>query len=294
MAGYWTDTFTYLDAAIRYEDLAIVVLIDDTLAQMKIPCTAVLQWEPEGWGDCGQMDWLTAGMALAYHPFEQVIIVGSNGEVFAVGGGDEHQEHFEARAPIRGVCGVDKLIYAVGMDRQVFRREDANIWVPFDKGIPKNTQGISGFEAIDGRSESELYAVGWDGEIWFFNGDSWAQHVSPVNQLLLDVCCAEDGYTYASGRIGLLIRGKDGVWETLPQQDFSESLWSLASYGGKLYAASYEGIYTLEDDLLLHPVDFGEDNPATFSKVISSPHFLWSLGPKDVMAYDGETWTRVD
>jgi hypothetical protein len=67
-------------------------------------------------------------------------------------------------------------------------------------------------EAPD-RLATELYAVGWQGEIWHYDGEKWHQLPSPTKLVLVDVCCAGDGTVYACGREGLLLKGRDQTWE---------------------------------------------------------------------------------
>lgn len=292
MSGYWTDVFSYLTGAIRENDLVYLVMGDDEALNQQIPLSSIVQWEPDGWGDGGQVDWNCVDATVARHPLEQLIVLGQSGEVLALGSGDRHEERIPNRAPIRGATTIEGLVYAVGMDRQVFQRVDSNHWSPLEDGL-KISSNVSGFEAINGTSAHNIFAVGWEGEIWHYDGKRWTQQVSPVTDILVDVCCSEDGYVYASGRNGLLLRGKAGSWEVLPQKT-SESLWSLADFEGKLYAASYDGVYVLGTDLSLHPVEFGSDEPSSFGKLVSGCSMLWSIGLKDVMSYDGQSWTRID
>lgn len=302
MAGYWTDLYSFVAAAIRSRDAVYIVLSDDAVAASKLAMSSITQWKPGTWGNGGHTDWRTAGVALTQHPRVQLIAVGEFGSALLVGGGDRHEEAIASpdsspddRGPLRGVRCVDGEIVVVGMDRQVYLRKDDNAWVSFERGIPRNTdpKAISGFEAIDGRSMDELYAVGWDGEIWYCDHGTWTAQSSPVNTVLVDVCCAGDGFVYACGRNGMLIKGRAGQWEVLAQTGFAEDLWNLAWFDGRLYASSMDAVYVL-DDGELGPVYMGEDQAKTCYRLTTGDGVMWSIGAKDLMCFDGTAWTRID
>lgn len=303
MAGHWADLYSFVTGAIRQKDLAYLVLSDDKANQKKIPLAGVVQWEPDGWGDGGQVGWRAAGAAITKHPQEQLIVVGEFGGALLLGGGDRHEETIESgdskpedRGPLRGVRRIGENVYVVGMDRQVYRRDGVNAWSSYDTGIPRDRdpKKISGFEALDGFSEKDIYAVGWDGEIWNCVDGNWQQQTSPVGQVLLDVCCGGDGFVYACARNGLLVRGKHGQWEALELGQFSESLWSLAWFKERLYAASMDTVFVLDDDDRLAPVYMGNDSAKTCYDLITGDGVMWSVGAKDVMSFDGQHWIRID
>ena len=50
--------------------------------------------------------------------------------------------------------------------------------------------------------ERDLVAVGWEGEIWRFDGTQWQQVESPTNRILTCVCTDDDGLSFAGGRNG--------------------------------------------------------------------------------------------
>ena len=300
MAGHWTDIFSYITGSIRERDLAYLVMVADETAELKIPSADIVQWEPEGWGNGGQMPWRAAGTAIAPSPLEQLCVVGEFGGVLMAGSGDRHEEQIgkgknasKERGPLRGVRTIGEHVYCVGMGRQAWRREGTDNWVTVEAGLPPADGNVVGFEAIDGFSESDIYAAGWDGEVWHFDGKAWSQCNSPVNNVLVDLCCAEDGKVYACGRNGTLVRGRGDDWEALDLGDFTDDLWSLATFNKRLYLASMEYVFTLGPDGL-ELVDMGKDKPQTCYDLTTGAGMLWSIGAKDVMSFDGTAWTRID
>ena len=69
---------------------------------------------------------------------------------------------------------------------------------------PKSGEN-AGFEDICGFNLTEVYAVGWNGEIWQWEGVRWIDRPSPTNLILTGVCCGTDGNVYACGQNGTLI-----------------------------------------------------------------------------------------
>lgn len=302
MAGHWTQNFSFVSGAIRQKDLGYVILSDDRAAESKIPLAGIVQWEPDGWGDGGQVGWRTAGVAVVRKPIEQLCAVGEFGQALLLGSGDRHEETIGDdkrspgnRGPLRGVRLIGEHVYVVGMDRQVYRRDNVNRWIELDHGArpdPKNKDTV-GFEAVDGYSETEIYAVGWDGEIWQFDGHTWKRRNSPTNAVLVDVCCAGNGMVYACGRNGLVVRGRNDKWEVLELREFSEDIWSLAWYQERVYLASMENLFVLNGDQL-EIVDMGKDRAKTCYDLVTGDGVLWSIGFKDAMAFDGKQWSRID
>lgn len=301
MSGHWTDVYSFITGALRLPDLGYLVLSNDGAAEQKIPMAGIVQWEPEGWADCGTVNWRAAGVAVVRQPLEQLCVVGEFGQVRMLGSGDEHNEVIgkgrnspNERGPLRGVRTIGQHVYCVGMDRQAWRRDAPRKWAACTQGLPAaEGDNVAGLECIDGFAEDDIYAAGWNGEIWRFDGQTWHQCISPTNAVLVDICCAEDGWVYACGRNGVLVRGRKDEWSAIDLGDFSEDLWSLASFKGVLYLASMEYLFKLSGSTAT-VVKMGKNKVATCYDLVAGEGLLWSIGAKDVMCFDGKTWTRID
>ncbi len=302
MAGHWTDLFSFLTGSIRDKESCYVILLTDEAEKRNLAYSSIVQWKPGGWGNGGNVNWRIIGTALTKTPLIQLIAIGENGDLLLAGSGDRHEETIEIenytwknRGKLRNVRNIDDLIFVVGMDRQVYKRNELGNWELFEKGIEQNTtKNIYGFESIDGFSKDSLYAVGWEGEIWNFEKDVWKPQNSPTENILVDVCCAGNGYVYACGRQGLILRGKNGNWEILKQNNFSEDIWSIVWFNEKLYCATMTEIYTLNSDNILEYENMGEDTAKTCYKLDARDGVLWSFGEKDLMSFDGLNWKRID
>jgi hypothetical protein len=305
LAGHWTNQFSFVTGVVRRRDVAYLALFADAFARLKTDHTHVVGWHAGQWvgGNIGQRNWTTVGAALCRHPLEQGVFLGLWGEILCVGSGDVHDEQIIAsdedtpaqRGPMRGIRGIGGKAYAVGMARQVYRRDGANLWSCIDQGarLRDGEPVTKSFEAIDGFSEEEIYAVGRGGAIWRYDGRLWQPVDSPTNMILTNVCCAGDGRGYACGRVGMLVRGRGQTWEVIEHEDTEEDFWGLAWYNDTLYLSTMRFVYTLQGDHL-QPVDFGDDAPGTCFHLSAADGVLWSIGAKDVMAFNGTTWARID
>jgi len=304
MAGHWTDEFSFITGVVRYHDLAYVALTGDDVAKRKVAQSLVAVWDRGEWKgeDGADKNWDTVGAAIAVKPLEQALFLGESGQILCIGSGDVHDEQIGTRGsgpatkgPMRGIRRIGESIYAVGMSRQVYLRDKSAKWIAADKGIsPATGSGeVSGFEAVDGFDEKEVYAVGWDGEIWQYNGKTWSQKDSPTNYVLVDVCCAGDGNVYACGRVGALLRGRGDKWENIVHDSMSDDIWSMAWYNERLYLSTMDAVYTLSDDEF-ELVDMGKDQAQTCYTLSAADGVLWSIGAKDIMVFDGKQWSRVD
>jgi hypothetical protein len=222
-------------------------------------------------------------------------MIGEDGDVAVCLGGDESRSEKLSPQPvmIRNARTIGGFVFACGMKRQVYQRIDEDQWVDISAPFPANNEK-AGFEAIDGFSTKEIYAIGWGGEIWKFNGTKWANKASPTNVILTSVCCAPNGVVYICGQQGVMITGRQDAWELVEwEDDVSVDLWDLCWFQDKLYVATMTNLYTFEQNRLVE-VDFGEiDTPTCFS-LTTADGVLWSIGRDDVVSFDGKSWQRYD
>jgi hypothetical protein len=302
MADYWTDLFSYVTGDVCSPELAYLALVGDELAAKRVPHTYFVTWNAGKWQGQPPKMWGVVSVCVCRHPLEQGLALGAGGEVLCVGSGDVHEEHVAApdsspreRGPLRAVRDIGGRTYAVGMNRQVYRRDGRNAWTSLDQGArpPREDRTIVGFEAVDGFAADDLYAVGWDGAIWHYNGAVWTAVDSPTNLILSSVCCGGDGKVYASGHRGLLLVGHGSHWKPIEHEGTFDDIWGLAWFQDKLYLSTRNALYTLEGEQLAN-VDMGDDPPETCFHVKATQSQLWSIGAKDVMAFDGTRWVRID
>jgi len=210
---------------------------------------------------------------------------------------EETIEGPQSQGFIRDLRVIGHHLYATGMGRQVYRRLGPAEWGSFDHGlvnISTDYLDITGFNAIDGASEEDIYAVGFDGEIWRCVSGEWRQVASPTNLILERVRTLKPDLVYAAGQGGILLRGHDEVWEVIHQTETDEDFWGLEWFRDRLYLSTDSGLFRLNDRDELESVDLGLGGPRTYSQLHANNGALWSFGPKHLSwTEDGGTWNDV-
>ncbi len=284
--------YTLWKAAARFRDLVYIAATNDEFVKKEIPHAVFLSIDAGQWQSPGHTQWATAGVCVARQPSERFIAISEDGDVFTYVGGNATSESITpAPSALAAVSTIDGRAYACGMRRQVYVRTAEGQWQTISAPAPK--RGVTaGFEAISGYNERDIYAVGWEGEIWQRAGGNWKQHDSPVNLILTGVCCSDDGYVYACGQSGTLVRGRDDQWAAIDHELTQDDFWDIHSFGGRIYVASFSGLFEIKDGAV-QAVDFGGDSPATCHRLTSAEGVLWSVGAEDVFSFDGRVWQRV-
>jgi hypothetical protein len=335
MPRNWTDSYTFLLGAVANAQLAFFVTHDDETAAERTPYSSFLTLRDGEWIDGGTRPWPTVSVASIPGDMVQLIALGEAGQIFLKGGGEEREELIvkgdegpATRGPMRCIRAVGGQVYAVGSDRQVYRRKGPSRWEAFDAGarpesaivdkpvekappkkkpavrpktaplpIPSRTaeQSSIGFEALDGYSTTELYAAGRRGEIWQWDGTRWHKRDSSLSEkdTITHLTCAPDGVVYLAGDKGQLLRGRNEAWEKLPS-GVTEPILGLRLFDGALYASTKKGLFRHDGKSLVAVALPKKDAPKTFGPLDVVKDALWSIGGKDIFTYDGNTWTRIE
>jgi hypothetical protein len=295
----WSHDHAFVDVCVMPDGVVGVALANDDMVKQGIPYGFLAVRRGTDWLEGGYTHWDAATLAVTQHPLNQFVMIGHQGQVHLTGAGDRHAETIAdgAFSPkdfgmIRGSRNIGGTVLACGMKKQVYRREDANRWVCISPDIIGGP-GVHGFEAIDGFAADDIYAVGWNGEIWRYDGSTWHQCDSPYGGLLVDVCCAGDGRVYAIGRDQTLVVGRGDAW-TARGTELPVELSSLCWFQGKLYAASTRDIFVLDDTGQFVPIAIPDDFPGTCGALATNGHILASAGERDLFTFDGTTWRRLD
>jgi hypothetical protein len=189
---------------------------------------------------------------------------------------------------MRSVAEIAGRAYAVGFEGTVFRLADYKKWTRIDDDLPVNFD----ISAIHGFDASDIYAVGFRGEVWQFDGQKWTRRELPTNMNLTSVKCAEDGTVYTAGHAGILVRGRKDTWTIVDHEEMKDKVWDLEWFEGNLYLSTMSHVYRLDGENL-ELVNFGDDPPTTCYHLSAAEGVMWSIGTKDVMSFDGANWTRI-
>lgn len=284
----------YVSGAARFSDLIYIIGRDRGLIKDEIEHSRFIGFDRGNLGHNGDRNWRGVALCVAKLPSERMVAIGEDGQVFTYVGGKHTDERIEPQPTcLRNIGVVDGYAIACGMMRQVYRRGAENSWTAMNAPPPKDDQ-TAGFEAIAGFSGKEIYAVGWNGEIWEHDGSQWLHRGSPTNLILTGLTCTDNGKVYLCGQRATLLHGRHDLWEVIDLDPFIQDFWDAHWFNDKLYLATITGLFTWTEADGLLPVDFGADQPATCYRLTSAEKVLWSIGTDDVFSFDGTQWTRVD
>jgi hypothetical protein len=299
----WIDKFSFVSGAVMDRSCTCIAIVSDELAKQKKDLSLVTEWRTETWSPQPHVFKATTVATIGSpEPDNCFLALGYWGDVLCLQRGKVSLESVsrdpssspQVTGPMRGLGTAGKHVYAVGMGRQVYRREQGGVWLRIDEGVraaPKT--GLTGFQTVGGFSEDEVYVAGFSGECWLLRSSGWTQLNSPTNLALNSICCAPDGRAYLCGKVGTIIVGREDTWETIDQDVTKEEFFSVVWFQEKLYLATTKFVYSLESGRL-ELVDFGESGAASCLHLTTGYGMLWSIGPKDLLAFDGRRWTRIE
>lgn len=289
-----SNSLEFVRGAARFADLVYILSKGKTLLEQDIAHTSAVAVDRGSWQGVENTDWDSTAIAVAKKPLEKLVFVGEDGDVCTYVGGKSTREKIKpAPILIRNAKTIKGLVHVCGMRRQLYRRIDECNWIDISAPFSEANEE-AGFEAIDGFAIEELYAVGWNGEIWQYNDTKWINRDSPTNVILTSICCAADETVYIGGREGALLKGRKDSWEIIKWEDnIDVDIWDLCWFNNTLYVATTSYLYTLNGNQL-DEVDFGEVDVSSCFSLTESDGVLWSIGNKDVLSFDGTSWKRYD
>jgi hypothetical protein len=211
--------------------------------------------------------------------------------------------HEEEIDPVDGVARsgdfmdlrlIGDHVYACGMARQVYRRDGDRQWTRVDQGavLPPGSMEVVGFTSMDGLSEDDFYAVGFEGEIWRCLRGVWNPMDTVTNVVLQCVRVVTPDRIYACGQNGILLRGSGNRWKVLDTPSVEEQeLWSIQLFNGEVYLASERALYKLDANDVPRRLDLKLGPDLTHGHLHAADGVMWSFGVKDLLlTEDGKTW----
>jgi len=285
---------TFSRCAIVRRDLVFVSAQITELNRRDIDHTKVLRWKDGAFAHF-MIDWACTAMSATCEPLT-LLSMGIDGDIHFFQGTDKRIEKIDGPdtiGPLRDLRRIAGDYYAVGMQRQAYKRTPEGLWHSIADPI-RNVRSIKSFESIDGFADSEIYSAGMDGEIWLFNGKSWQLLESPTSVALHRVHCGEDGKVYIVGQLGAVIVGRDEKWDFIDLGELRDDLWGVHHFAGRLYLASSKAVYVLHGEHL-RKLDIGAEGTGCAAFLTAADGVMWSVGNRH-LAYtdDGENWISVD
>ena len=243
------------------------------------------------------LGWIPVRLALLPGPPPCNFIVGGDGRVgFGYGSYSEEQVNDtrtgpQARGPLRELRVIGAHLYTAGMGRQVYRRLGPAQWEVLDPPrVPKRGEiDVCGFTSLDGVNESDIWAVGYKGEMWNRKGGQWHEAPALTNVTLHKVRMVRSDLGFASGKMGIVMRYDGSTWGALPHPAGTDDIWDLEWFADRLYAASAKKLYVLQPDDTFAEVKI--ENVTSFGHLHAADGVLWSFGTLQLAwTDDGQHW----
>jgi hypothetical protein len=192
---------------------------------------------------------------------------------------------------MRSLCSAGESLFAVGMGRMAYERTLQDGWRRIDEGMRNLTGG--GLLSVSGCSRACVYACGFGGEVWRFDGSSWQPIDSPTNAKLEQVLVVSPDEVVFCGARGLVALSDGEHWKFLEPTASKSTLWGLAKFNGDVYVADSAQVYRVSNDAL-EPMPLLTGKSVTTGRLQSADGVLWSIGENDLLSFDGSTWRVVD
>lgn len=263
----------------------------------------LVEWRRDQGFDVYQLALEPFGMAVAPEPgaVPTLLVMYSSGRVDVFRGDTSSFEtiaSLQQLRPLRDLRAVGESTFAVGMSRQVYRRSRGGVWAPYDGGVrhqPSSFLDVRGFNSIHGLDERDMFAVGFEGEIWRCREGKWTPVDSPTNVMLNVVEVVSPDVAYACGLMGTLLRGQGDAWRPIDHDATEESFVAMAFFHGQLYLSDGNTVFLLKEDESLAPVDFGEGQSREVGHLHAAHGALWAFGPRLMMrTTDGANWIEAE
>lgn len=288
---------------VRATDVVAIASESESLTEEGTDHTILFVWSPSQWL---QKSWDANTVSLVSMDSKKakLLAVCADGfvQVMAFPGfAEEHVDNSDdgpsPMVPLRAARLIGNSVYAVGMARMAYKRDKAGAWNCIDDGarVPRAKKAkVAGFLAVDGPSESSVFAAGYNGEIWHYDGKRWKQEVSPANVALTTMRCSPKGDIVIAGMAGTVIKGSKGKWASIPNHLTEDDFWGSTYFKGHFYLATDAGIYRLTDDSLEQvKVTTAKKHPTTYA-LDANDEVMWSVGDKHLMkTNDGVNWQSV-
>src|SRR3989344_342945 len=298
MPKSFTDIGSYILGELTESGQGFLVLTIDEMNAKKMPHGQIFKcdgqklillgsvpWYPKALLPLEEQKLLIVGEYVQYCFFNDNGLTGTRERIAT------HEGSPQSRGPLRRGCLIEKTPIVVGMARQVYQRQ-GTVWENLEQGLPADNREVAGFEAVSGFSLKEIYAAGWHGELWQFDGRAWHAINSPTNSLITNMCFGGDGFVYACGRNGLFLRGRNNKWQVIASDMESNDFWGITWFKDKLYLSSMNGLFSW-DGQELQAISYGDEKPSSFYQLAASKNVLWSIGAKDVLSFDDKKWSRI-
>jgi hypothetical protein len=191
-------------------------------------------------------------------------------------------------------------LYVAGMGRQVYRRRMAGgLWERADNGVLDTSldpQGeITGFWTIDG-SGDEVWAAGFGGELWLRHPSTgWRRIPNLTDKLIYSMRVGPSGELAACGQCGLLMRGREQVWQVIAQDFHGRDLMQIEFFAGAVFVATQKGTFRIDSWPRPDHASLVPEGDGPYFVLSVGRGALWAFAPeRAAVTIDGYRWRSLD
>lgn len=260
----------------------------------------LLQLKKDSWA-VKSTDWAmcsVCGIEKSNGKYE-VIALGTEGNLLMGIPGGFSEGHLDPKLSnpkkygvLRDIRIIGDDIFACGMSRQVYHRIKGN-WKDIAGKIKSETKEALGFNSIDGISSNAVYAVGFKGEIWFYDGAEWIQLNSPVLSALHYIRATPDGRILICGAEGTLLEIKKNKVTVIPNEITTSNLYSICHFKGRIFVSSLTAIYEIDKNGL-KTITTNLKGSLTFGHLEANEDIMYCVGAKHIFTTeDGNEWNQI-
>lgn len=184
---------------------------------------------------------------------------------------------------LREIRCLNGSFYCCGMGRQVYHRVVGGNWTSMHSGLlAASTDSRSiGLNSIHGSGYKDLFAVGFEGEIWHWNGEIWQMHESPTQLTLHHVLYVDQDQVYACGKNGILLQYDKKNWQVISRDQYDIDFRSMGWFNNQLYIATGKELLVMDKIHGLQVVSGTRDLGIVELNV--SGDFMWGAGVSGVV-----------
>ena len=165
-------------------------------------------------------------------PSGKIYAVGDPSGVFLI------DQHGCQEIALNNLPGFMSAIWGTGEDH-IFVCGSENSFIAYRKfgnwlEIPLPTAGLPPLWAIAGLNEQNVYFVGDEGTILFFDGKKIHQLDSPTTRHLTGIVAHDGNHLCVCGYLGTLLYGNHNGWRIVPT-DSDDHIRKLAQLGSRVF-----------------------------------------------------------
>ena len=216
-----------------------------------------------------------------------------------------HEEWSKNYGYVNRIREIGTHLYACGDKHQVYRRTDEGRWVHMDQGIlvPEakdmeelRSRKLTALMDIAGLNEESIYTVGYDGVIFYFDGQDWKKVASGLDEDLFKIKIISPEEIYIVGANGTLLKGnhRDG-FKNLSAIEDNQRFTGIEIFNNVFYLASNLGLFNYDPGTRkILPCKTNLTPELKDCHVLEAKDgVLWSIGFKDLARFDGHRWERI-